>query len=133
MEGEAHAALWRDIGECRAFADRAGAVWRVSVTPSEGPALVAAVSATRAVSAVYDWAGGLVWLLTAADGDAGAAAIRAETARRGGHATLFRAPEPVRAAVPVFEPEPPVIARLSAGLRTRFDPQGILNPGRMGG
>jgi FAD/FMN-containing dehydrogenase len=28
-------------------------------------------------------------------------------------------------------PEPPAVAALTAGLRARFDPKGILNPGRM--
>jgi glycolate oxidase FAD binding subunit len=31
----------------------------------------------------------------------------------------------------VFHPEAPGVARLSAGLRRRFDPRGILNPGLM--
>jgi len=48
-----------------------------------------------------------------------------------GHATLMRAPEAVRAAVDVFEPEAPALARLTAGLRASFDPAGVLNPGRM--
>jgi glycolate oxidase FAD binding subunit len=33
--------------------------------------------------------------------------------------------------VDVFEPEPAPLARISAGLRAKFDPKGILNPGRM--
>ena len=132
VEGAAHDALWGAIGRCEPFAGRAGAVWRLSLRPSDGPAVVQALSQRREVSALYDWAGGLVWLLTPEEGDAGAAAIRAETAARGGHATLIRASEPTRAAVDVFEPQPDVLARAAAGLRARFDPQGILNPGRMG-
>jgi len=34
--------------------------------------------------------------------------------------------------VAVFEPEPPMVAQLTAGIRQSFDPGGILNPGRMG-
>jgi glycolate oxidase FAD binding subunit len=33
----------------------------------------------------------------------------------------------------VFEPEPAPLAAISAGLRAKFDPAGILNPGRMRG
>ncbi len=33
----------------------------------------------------------------------------------------------------VFHPEPAPVARISAGLRARFDPAGVLNPGRMTG
>ena len=126
------AALWRRVRNAEPFAGRAGAVWRVSVRPSDGPALVEAVrAAAPLLSAFYDWGGGLIWLLTEEEGDAGAAAIRAETRRLGGHATLVRASASTRAAVEVFEPEPALLARVSAGLRARFDPAGILNPGRM--
>jgi hypothetical protein len=31
----------------------------------------------------------------------------------------------------VFQPEAAAVARLEAGLRARFDPAGVLNPGRM--
>ncbi len=65
-------------------------------------------------------------------GDAGAAVIRAETGARGGHATLMRASADTRAHVAPFPPEPAPVAALSAGLRARFDPRGILNPGLMG-
>ncbi len=82
-------------------------------------------------AAFYDWGGGLIWLLVGEQGDAGAAPIRAATRRLGGHATLIRAAAATRAAVDVFEPEPGPLARISAGLRARFDPAGILNPGRM--
>jgi glycolate oxidase FAD binding subunit len=33
----------------------------------------------------------------------------------------------------VFHPKPAAVARLEAELRARFDPQGVLNPGRMAG
>ena len=47
-----------------------------------------------------------------------------------GHATLMTAPMPL--SVPRFQPENNVVANLSAGLRKRFDPRGILNAGLMG-
>jgi glycolate oxidase FAD binding subunit len=133
LEGAAHTALWREIRDVAPFAGRSGAVWRLSLKPSDAPVAVAAIRDTLACSVLYDWAGGLVWLLTAETGDAGAGAIRRETAARGGHATLVRASATTRAAIEVFEPEPETLARISAGLRAKFDPAGILNPGRMRG
>ena len=57
---------------------------------------------------------------------------RRSTARGGGHATLIRAqPESLRAAVPVFQPQPAPLAALSRRIKESFDPAGILNPGRM--
>jgi glycolate oxidase FAD binding subunit len=126
------AALWRQVRDAEPLAARAGAAWRVSTRPSDAPALVEAVRSAAPLRAVfYDWGGGLAWLLIDEEGDAGAAAIRAATGRLGGHATLVRASAATRAAIEVFEPEPPSLARISAGLRARFDPAGILNPGRM--
>jgi glycolate oxidase FAD binding subunit len=33
----------------------------------------------------------------------------------------------------VFHPQPAPLARIEAALRARFDPMGVLNPGRMDG
>ena len=57
--------------------------------------------------------------------------VRASVAAAGGHATLVRAPAALRAKVDVFEPEPAVLAALTARVREGFDPRGVLNPGRM--
>lgn len=135
IRDEAEAAdLWAALRDVRCVASREGAVWRLSLPPSHGPLAVAALREAGLVEdAWYDWGGGLVWLLTAGEGDAGAAAIRREARRLGGHAMLVRAPDAIRAAVPVFHPEPAPIAALSAGIRAKFDPAGILNPGRMTG
>ena len=44
---------------------------------------------------------------------------------------LLRAPADVRTSVPVFQPQPTALSALSARLRQEFDPNTILNPGRM--
>ena len=49
----------------------------------------------------------------------------------GGHATLVRAPETIRAAIDVFEPLASPLRRVTQGLKAEFDPKGLLNPGRM--
>jgi glycolate oxidase FAD binding subunit len=63
--------------------------------------------------------------------DGGAAAVRAAVRTIGGNATLIAAPERVRAATPVFEPEPDALAQLSKRVKGSFDPRRVLNPGRM--
>ena len=75
---------------------------------------------------LYDWGGGLVWVLAPEETD-----LRAALAGLPGHATLVRASDAAKARHGVFHPEPPAVAALSKGLRARFDPKGILNPGRM--
>lgn len=133
VEGAESAALWQEVRDVMPFAQAAGAVWRVSVKPSDGPVLSAGLQALGLHHrAIFDWGGGLVWLLVDEVGDAGAGEIRRQLARLGGHATLVRGSEALRAQVPVFQPEAGPLAVISKGLRDRFDPKGILNPGLMG-
>jgi glycolate oxidase FAD binding subunit len=130
VAGEESAALWRSIRDVEFIAtpgDRA--VWRVSVAPSRAASFAAALGAT-ALARFYDWGGGLVWVATAASETAAAAVRRAVVAAKG-HATLMRAPDALRAAVDVFEPPSPAALRLSRGLKQSFDPDGVLNFGRM--
>lgn len=136
VEGDASAALWRRIRDVEGFAGSQAPVWRVSVKPSDGPLLLEALKPLAKLSFVADWAGGLLWLSaleSSADEEIQRlhGAIQSEVAALGGHAALVRAPVSVRAAVDVFQPEDAVLQRLSAGLRSKFDPHGILNPGRM--
>jgi glycolate oxidase FAD binding subunit len=101
------------------------------VPPSAGPALAAAVAQRLDARWFFDWGGGLVWLSVPAAGDGGAAAIRGALAASGGHATLIRASDALRAAVPVFEPQPPALAALTRRVKESFDPKRILNRGRL--
>ena len=51
---------------------------------------------------------------------------------RGKPLGLVRAPDAVRASVPVFHPQAPALAALAARVKESFDPKGLFNPGRMG-
>jgi glycolate oxidase FAD binding subunit len=132
LDGAASAALWREIREVRLLPETATVVWRVSTAPAAGPALLDALEPTLAPAWLADWGGGLLWLALAEESaDGGATALRAALAGPGGHATLIRGSPALRAAVPVFEPQAPPLARLSARVKDSFDPKRILNPGRM--
>jgi glycolate oxidase FAD binding subunit len=117
------AAHWAGIRDAAPFRGRPGDVWRVSVKPSDGPEVVVRAGAGEAL---MDWGGGLVWLLLPEGTD-----LRARLAGLPGHATLVRAAPETRARIAPFAPEPAPVAALSAALRARFDPRGILNPGLM--
>jgi glycolate oxidase FAD binding subunit len=132
IAGEASKTIWRDIRDCVPFADGgARPVWRVSMAPSQAHHMVMALRMLAAVDAFYDWQGGLVWL-SMREGDPEADLLRDLIRKHGGgHATLVRASASHRAALPVFEPQPPHLAALSARLKAEFDPKHILNPGRM--
>lgn len=119
------AALWRGVRDVEMMQGTGGDVWKLSVRPSAAPGLVAELRARHEVSRVlYDWAGGLVWIECVPGTD-----LRPEGLA--GHATLIRASEETRLSLPVFQPEPPAVAALTRGIRARFDPRGMLNPGIM--
>src|SRR6478735_1749282 len=124
--------LWRSIRNVKPFAmvgARARPLWRISVAPSRGHEIAAAI--TPAAQMFYDWAGGLVWVAMPLADEPDAAAIRRAVAALGGHATLVRAPAAVRAAVEVFAPEDAATRALGKRVKESFDPTGVLNPGRM--
>jgi len=126
---DASRALWRALGDGVPLQARSeSALWRVSLPPTAGAALLGAVPEARGW---MDWAGGLVWFEVPDVGDASAACIRGQLARSGGHATLIRASSATRERVAVFEPLAPALAALTERLRASFDPAAILNPGRM--
>lgn len=94
--------------------------WRLSV-PSHAPAIE--LPGERMV----EWGGALRWYRTNAD----AATVRDAARRAGGHATLFRGGDSSVRTAATFAPLSPVLARLHRELKSAFDPEGVLNPGRL--
>ncbi len=121
------AAGWAHIRDATAFAGQKSDVWRFSVKPGDGPTLGKALRGLGAGNIFYDWGGGLVWALMGEGADARKAMGDLE-----GHGTLIRASDATRDELGVFMPEAAALRRISEGLRSKFDPRGILNPGRMG-
>jgi glycolate oxidase FAD binding subunit len=115
-------ALWLRVRDAVPFHGRTGDVWRLSVKPSEAPAIVARLGG----SVMLDWGGGLIWALLPEGTDA-----RAQVGGFAGHATLIRASEATRTRIAPFHPDVPAVAVLTRGLRARFDPKGLFNPGLM--
>ncbi|MDR6756263.1 glycolate oxidase FAD binding subunit [Mycoplana sp. BE70] len=127
LSAEETALLWREIRDVHPYADgTARPLWRVSVAPTAGHQLVAALRLETGVDAYFDWQGGLVWLRMEADPEA-------ELVRRyikalgGGHATLMRAAPTVLAATSVLQPQAEAIELLSARIKEKFDPAGIFS------
>ena len=110
---------WAAQRDVQAFAGVEGDVWRISVKPSNGPATAEALRAHGAEAVIFDWAGGLLWVLAIKGSDL-------HQVLPSGHATL------IRGDGQTFHPEPAPIVALSAALRQKFDPRGLLNPNRMG-
>jgi len=113
---------WERIRDAGTFAGRDGAVWRISVRPTDGPRVAAAVAPAEVM---LDWSGGLVWALAPEDVD-----LRSAMAGIPGHATLVRAGPEAAARWGTLHPESEPVAALSEGLRRRFDPNDVFAPSR---
>lgn len=129
IDGEISAALWREIRDVAPLIDPGAILWRLSLPPTDADATVAAIARTLNVEAHYDWGGGLVWLALPGSAEAHAGLIR--SLLPSGHATLMRAPEPVRRRTATFHPQPPALAALGRRVKLAFDPAFILAPRRM--
>lgn len=129
------AVLWKELRDLAPFcAGGNEVVWRLSVPPAAGAETIDQIAAALHARYFMDWGGGLIWLGLSVAGlpeDAGAGEIRTAVAEHGGHATLMRAPEGLRNAVPVFQPQAAAVAALTRRIKEGFDPRGVLNPGRM--
>jgi glycolate oxidase FAD binding subunit len=123
--------LWSELRGLSVFVGHRDPLWRISVPPKHGAAVVEGIKRSMAVKAFYDWAGGLLWLEVPDSAEAGATDIRRVIARTGGHATLIRASEAVRSSIDVFQPLDAALDRISRQIKAVFDNAGILAPGRM--
>jgi glycolate oxidase FAD binding subunit len=124
--------LWVQIGECTALENSdSSAVWRLSVAPSKAAAVTRALRELPASRYFFDWGGNLIWFSVGGMPDGGAGKVRGLVKAAGGHATLFKAPPRLRESLEPFEPLSPALRRLTIGIKDAFDPDRILNPGRM--
>jgi len=114
---------WNSIREQTHPAFAVSPLWRLAL-PSTAPC--PDLDGLRAI----EWGGALRWY-AAGEVDGDHEAVRAAAASLGGHAVLYRAPESLRCREGAFTPLPPALLALHRRLKKAFDPQGILNPGRL--
>jgi glycolate oxidase FAD binding subunit len=120
-------AQWNSVRDVLPLADNlTRCVWKISVTQSSAPSVIAQLRSQFELRYFFDWAGGLIWL----DCD-GEYSTQIRAAIGDGHATLMRAPEEIRSQTNVFQPQASALAALSARVKNSFDPRGLFNPGRM--
>lgn len=100
-------------------------VYRVSVPPSDAPALLARLPGPRRV--VADVGAGVVW--AGADDTTGVSVLRELAEERGGALVLLRAPPEARRELGTWG-RPPAGIEIMRRLKAQFDPDGVLAPGR---
>lgn len=131
LEAEESRVLWREIRDVHPYADRSmKPLWKVSVAPTSGFQMVAALRMQAGIDCFYDWQGGLLWMRMEAEPE-GALIRHTMHQFGGGHATLIRASDEMRAGEDAFEPLPAAVLALQARIKQQLDPAGIFNPGKM--
>ena len=113
---------WQGLRDVAAFHGTAKDVWRISLKPSDAPEIMARMPA--GTGTCLDWGGGLIWAAVDRGTD-----LRAQLLPFAGHATQVSGD--MADGIAVFHPEAPALATLAKGLRAKFDPRGVLNPGLM--
>jgi len=130
LDDAASRTAWTAIRDAQVLPAAPGdAIWRISVRPSAGPAVL--TSAIAAGAAGYlDWGGGLVMLAGPAT-DALHRALTASVLQEGGVWTVLRGPASWRAATDVVPREGKALAAITRRVKAAMDPHAILNPGRL--
>ena len=122
---------WRDLRDVAPLAGAGGqAVWKISLAATQAPSLITQLKLVPGSRYFLDWGGALMWLSVPCGDDAQAALVRS-LLPDGAHAMLVVAPDAVRASQPVFHPLPLAQAAVEEKVRRSFDPERLLNPGRM--
>ncbi len=124
-------AFWSDIRNMRFLAGADAPLWRITTAPHRAAALVSTLRNHLDCHAAYEWSGGLIWLELPPATDGGATVIRRIFAEFEADAMLVRASQSARASVDVFQPLPEAKLELIRRLKNAFDPDRILNPGRI--
>jgi len=116
VAAEAARTFWQELRD-GAGASLAGAtLWRVSVPPAAPPLPIP-------TAPLIDWGGALRWYAGVPEG----VDVRALALTAGGTAACWRGAEPGG----FFPPLPEAVARLHLRLKERFDPQRLINRGRL--
>lgn len=136
LHGRNSALFWREVRDVDPFVRHPDSpVWRLSVPPHSAPGVVARIAAgtTGDQNPLYyfDWGGGLIWLALPQGAGQADVALRSALVDCGGHAILVRAPDEVQPAVAVFQPLDSAKEIITERVKDSFDPQRVLNPGRM--
>jgi len=121
-------ALFRTLADVHTLFDAALPLFRISIPPSRA---VEAIEKLAPASWFADGAGAILWCAFQSLDANGAMVVQQIARELGGHATLYRAPDAVRAQIDIFPPLDEATSALTRRLKNAFDPVGILNPGRM--
>ncbi|MDT2076811.1 MAG: FAD-binding protein [Planktomarina sp.] len=131
---------WLEVRDIPSWASL-DTVWKVSVRPTDALSVIAMMQDLQkdiGFKCQLDWGGGLLWLgldvKQLSDVPFGLQlhkALQGAVGQLGGHTTLMKSGILSTQDIPHFQPLSRAVEIVSQNLRSKFDPRGILNPGRM--
>lgn len=101
--------IWQSLRKLAPLVGQSGALWRVSVKPTDGPEVVTALNGAPYI---MDWSGGLIWAVLPASFD-----LRASLSHISGHASCFGS------GYAMLQQQSAGVATLMQGIREKFDPR----------
>ena len=137
LDGASHAALWRAVAEFPSpDAHPAGVIFRAGGPIARWADLASGAQEAGAAAGpvgvlAHAGTGVLYAACAAADGPSVAASLGAAASAAGGYAVVEAAPPALKPHLPLWGP-PPGGLELMRRLREKFDPRGIMVPGRLG-
>jgi glycolate oxidase FAD binding subunit len=128
--------LWQELRDLPLVAGRL--VFRMTVPRKSLAHLIRVLESSHsgapAPAIVADMAMGTIWIVGAANQTfaGGFSQLISLVQQQRGHAVMYTAPAELKHGIEVWGPAPPALA-LMREIKHKFDPQGILNPGRFVG
>ncbi|MCZ6525196.1 MAG: FAD-binding protein [Gammaproteobacteria bacterium] len=135
MQQEASQQLWtsiRDVSVFTIFGDTP-VIMKLSIPPAAATGITDFIKDSAGVHWYMDAAGGWLWISMPEDlATTLIPAIRKKVAMHGGSVVLYSAIEKIKKTVGIFSPQPAALVALNKRIKESFDPENILNPGRLG-
>jgi glycolate oxidase FAD binding subunit len=133
LRGQSHDGFWNDVRDLPLQPNHL--VYRVNIPRALTAQVLSAFQEWRTgdfmPAIAGDAAAGVVWMaIPTKEADAvKASRVTALAREHSGYAVLFAAPPKSKEGIDVWGPPPPALP-IMKGIKRRFDPQGLLNPGR---
>lgn len=134
LDGEAAAVLWRTIRDVSVFAGELASkvLIKLSIPVTSAIDIIAILEEPPGSLWYLDAAGGWVWaLLDEGDAVAKIAQLRSALLGYGGSLVIHAATDEIKTSAGVNSPLSPALAGLTKRVKQSFDPENILNPGRL--